>query len=80
MINLKEIKQDLKEQFTNVCIFNDKRKTYRRIKITTGGNVIKQDQIEKYLNKKYPSLVTFRSTNSHYNGGYYNGVCFRLSL
>ena len=80
MVNLKEIRQDLKKQFTDIIIFNDKNKTHRRIKIATCCNIKKQDKIEKYLNEKYPSLVTFRNKGSGCYNGYFNGVCFRLPL
>ena len=80
MNDLEIIRQDLKKQFTGIIVFNDKRKTYRRIKIATCCNTNKTNQVEKYLNEKYPSLITFRSKGSGCYNGYYNGVCFKLPL
>lgn len=80
-LNWKEIRKDLRSKFPDkICIFNDKRKKHRRIKITTCGNLKTQAEVASYLVMTYPNLKVHRSNQSSCYGGYYNGICFNLAL
>lgn len=63
---------DLKQQFGSISYYNDKRKTFRRIKILSRHN----KDIQKYMKRKYPHIETY------YNDGYTwsIGLCFKLPL
>jgi len=67
-----KIMADLKRQFGNIGYYNDKRKTFRRIKILSRHN----KDIQKYMKKKYPHIETY------FNDGYpwSSGLCFKLPL
>jgi len=63
---------DLKQQFGNISYYNDKRKSFRRIKIQSRY----EKNIQKYMKKKYPHIETY------FNDGYpwSSGLCFKLPL
>ena len=67
-----KIMADLKQQFGSIGYYNDKRKTFRRIKILSRHN----KDIQKYMKRKYPHIETY------YNDGYTwsIGLCFKLPL
>jgi hypothetical protein len=67
-----EIMDDLKQQFGSLGYYNDKRMTFRRIKILSAKN----NDIQKYMQKKYPHIETY------FNNGYpwSSGLCFKLPL
>lgn len=67
-----EIMDDLKQQFGNISYYNDKRKSFRRIKIQSRH----EKDIQKYMKKKYPHIETY------FNDGYpwSSGLCFKLPL
>jgi len=67
-----KIMADLKQQFGRIGYYNDKRKTFRRIKILSRHN----KDIQKYMKEKYPHIETY------FNDGYpwSSGLCFKLPL
>jgi hypothetical protein len=68
-----KIMADLKQQFGSLGYYNDKRKTFRRIKIYSGPG----GEIQQYMKKNYPHIETY------YNDDYpwsWPGLCFRLPL
>ena len=78
--NWKEIRKSLRAKFPNVCIYNDKRKAHRRIKITTQGKIEQQKEIAGYLIVTYPGLAVHHANGSLAYNGFFNGVCIRLPL
>ena len=65
------IMNDLKQKFGSLGYYNDKRKTFRRIKIYHGPT----SKIEKYMYEKYPHIQTYYVTHP-----WSGGLCFKLSL
>jgi len=67
-----KIMADLKQQFGRIGYYNDKRKTFRRIKILSRHN----KDIQKYMKEKYSHIETY------FNDGYpwSSGLCFKLPL
>jgi hypothetical protein len=65
------IMNDLKQKFGSLGYYNDKRKTFRRIKIYHGPT----PKIEKYMYEKYPHIQTYYVTHP-----WSGGLCFRLPL
>jgi len=70
--NYVEIMNDLKQKFGRLGYYNDKRKTFRRIKIQSRH----EKDIQKYMKTKYPHIETY------FNDGYTwsIGLCFKLPL
>ena len=66
-----KIMADLKQQFSSLGYYNDKRKSFRRIKIQSRHN----NQIQKYMKKKYPHIETYFITDP-----WSGGLCFKLPL
>ena len=66
------IMNDLKQRFGSLGYYNDKRKTFRRIKILSRHN----KDIQKYMKEKYSHIETY------FNDGYpwSSGLCFKLPL
>lgn len=75
MKSWKELKTELESKFKREywSYYNDKNKYTRRIKIRGKAKY----QIQKYLTKKYPGLVTWETEGGYYNG-FYTGICFNL--
>jgi len=71
-LNYVNIIADLKQRFGDISYYNDKRKSFRRIKMQSRHN----NQIQKYMRKKYPHIETY------FNDGYpwSSGLCFKLPL
>jgi hypothetical protein len=65
------IMNDLKQRFGSLGYYNDKRKTFRRIKIYHGPT----PSIQKYMYEKYPHIETYFITDP-----WSGGLCFKLPL
>ena len=80
----KEIIKDVQNEFGEVNYFNDKRKTFRRIKFYTPKS--KLVKIEKFLKKKYGNVIIEIQNNtielgiSNPAAYYYSGLCVKLPL
>lgn len=83
MNNYKTLIQTLKNNDFKFHYFNDKRKSSRRIKITSGGNTKRLNEIFKFIQNEYPELNPILQPNllpNYCSRNFYRGICINFPL